>query len=238
MAATTKQLIESALRKLGVLEAGERAQPDMFQDALVDARQMIDSWELEGLKINAYTNEKFIMDAAKRSYSIGPGGDFDTVRPTTIEHANMIDLAGLSVNVDVVGLDIWREIEWKDSQEYTPDYLYYEPSHPVAYIHLSSLPFDNYQLDLMMLKPIADLPDLTEEMTYPPGYERMLKWGLMMELAPEYGKSVPREAIQAYREAVNNVKHINAVYRQRTLEMDAGLVRPQRYDITQGPGVR
>ena len=76
--ATTKRLIEGALRKIGVIAAGEEAEPSEMQDALEIANEWLESLSNEGLLIYALTHESFTLTSA-RTYTFGPGVDFDTV---------------------------------------------------------------------------------------------------------------------------------------------------------------
>ncbi len=232
--ATTKQLIDSALRMIGALASGEDAQPAEVQDALLYAKQMLDSWSNEGLMVNALTHESFTLTGS-RSYTIGPGGNFDTIRPTTIESARIRDAGGLETPVTIASQNIWTGIHLKDTSEYSPSYLYYEPEYPLGRIEFSALPTPNDTLKLITTKPITELPALTEQVSFPPGYERAIRLGLAIELAPEYGKQLDQVIAAQYRQSLAVLKRTNSRTRDLTMQVDSGLVLRGGYDITSGP---
>lgn len=234
--ATTKELIDSALRSIGVLAAGEEAKPDELSDAIQYCKAMLDSWSNDSLMVPAYTREEFTLTSA-RSYTIGPGGDFDTVRPLHLRNMRVRDQGGLETVVTISSLEQWASEPLKDSERYAPSYAYYENTYPLGTIQLSSFTTPGDKLLLISAKPIEELPALTGDVTYPPGYDRAIRLGLAIELAPEYGKEVGAVTGSLYRAAIAGLKRTAAANRVPTLEVDQGLRRSRRFDITHGPGV-
>ena len=234
--ATTKQLIDRALRSIGVLASGEEAKPDELSDALAYAKAMLDSWSNDTLMVPAYTREEFNLTGA-RSYTIGPDGDFDTVRPLSLRHMRVRDDGGLETVVRIASLEQWAREPLKDSERHAPAYAYYENTYPLGRILFSSFTTTGDKLLLVSLKPIADLPALTSDVTYPPGYDRAIQLGLAIELAPEYGKQVSAAQASLYQQAISALKRTSAANRVPSLSVDEGLTRERRYDINHGPGV-
>lgn len=232
--ATTKQLIDGALRTIGVLASGEQAKPSEAQDALQYAKQMLDSWSNEGLLVPALTHESFTL-SSKRTYTIGPGGDFDTVRPTTIENVRIRDAGNLETPVSIASLNLWANISLKDTVVNTPDYVYYEPEYPLGRLEFSCIPTAGDSLKLVTTKPITELPALTESVQFPPGYDKAIRLGLAIELAPEYGVDVSQVVAAGFRQAIMVLKRTNSKTRMGTVEVDSGLVRKNGYDINHGP---
>ncbi|MGM0614768.1 MAG: hypothetical protein ACQES7_04315 [Pseudomonadota bacterium] len=233
--ATTKQLIESAMRTIGVLAAGEEAKPSELQDALEYAKAMLDSWSNETLMVQAYTHESFTLTST-RSYTMGPGGAFDTVRPQHLVNMVIRDSGGLDTPVSITSLEQWASIPRKDTERHSPAYAYFVPEYPLARIEFSAITTPGDTLKLVSAKAIEALPELTAETTYPPGYDRAIRLGLAMELAPEYGKQVDQVLAAQLNQAVTVLKRTNARARIPTLEVDHGLTRRRAYDITHGPG--
>lgn len=232
--ATTKQLIDGALRTIGVLASGEQAKPSEAQDALQYAKQMLDSWSNEGLLVPALTHESFTL-SSKRTYTIGPGGDFDTVRPTTIENVRIRDAGNLETPVSIASLNLWANISLKDTVVNTPDYVYYEPEYPLGRLEFSCIPTAGDTLKLVTTKPITELPALTESVQFPPGYDKAIRLGLAIELAPEYGVEISAAVAAGYRQAIMVLKRTNSKTRMGTVEVDSGLIRKNGYDINHGP---
>lgn len=233
--ATTKQLIDSALRSIGVLESGEEAKPDEVQDALLYATAMLESWSLDGLLVHALEHESFALTGG-RTYTIGTTGDFATVRPVAIESLVLRDSGGLEVEIKQYSLNQWASIPIKDAVRNYPEGFYYEPDYPLGTIYFSSIPDTGDTLKLVSRKLISDLPALGTDLTYPPGYDRAIRLGLAIELSPDYGKAVTPEMAALYRDSLYKLKRAAAASRVPSLQMDAGLVRERSYDITSGPG--
>ena len=154
--ATTKRLIEGALRKIGVLAAGEEAKPSELADALEIANEWLESLSNEGLLVYALTHESFSL-IGQASYTIGTGGDFDTDRPITIEDMRVRDSGGLEEPVEVVSLNIWSGISIKDTTVTFPDYAYYEPEYPLGVIKFDSIPETGNTLKLVSRKQLYRL---------------------------------------------------------------------------------
>lgn len=233
--ATTKRLVESALRSIGVLASGEEARPAELQDALLYAKQMLDSWTNETLLVPALVHEQFDL-VEQNSFTIGPGGDFDTVRPTLIEKLNIREPSGHQVSVDIVGLNTWSDIPIKSNVQTFPRYAYYTSENPLGILRFSAVTAAGNQLVMVSSKPIQDLPELTAKVEFPPGYERAIRLGLALELAPEYGKQIDQVIAAQYSQARKVLKRTNSATRLRELQMDPGLSQPRGYDIYSGPG--
>jgi hypothetical protein len=55
-----------------------------LSNGLILLNNMISSWFAEGLMVPYITLEEFALTIGKSVYSIGDGGEFDTIRPTRI----------------------------------------------------------------------------------------------------------------------------------------------------------
>ena len=232
--ATTKQLIDSALRSIGVIAAGEQAPAHEMNDALLTVKQMLDSWSNDSLAVFALVHEDFPLTGG-RTFTIGPGADFDTVRPFAIEHMRIRDAGGREAMVRLASFNEWAGIALKDTVVTFPWRAYYEPNFPVGTLYFDTIPEPGNLLRMTNRKPLADLPGLTEDMEFPPGYERVIRLGLAMELAPEYGKEISQLAAMQFASAYQAIKRTNSRSRMLTLEVDSALTRSRSYDITHGP---
>jgi len=58
-------------------------------------------------------------------------------------------------------------------------------------------------------KQLTQFANLTTQYTFPPGYNRLLNYGLAMEIAPEYGAKMTPEAQFIAAEAKANVRNRN-----------------------------
>jgi hypothetical protein len=79
MATQVLTIINSALRSIGALEAGETPDPDSANDALVLLNDMIAQWSNERMMIYYVTGVVFPLTPSVKDYTIGPGGTVGAV---------------------------------------------------------------------------------------------------------------------------------------------------------------
>lgn len=232
---TVNELITSSLRVIGAVASGEDAEPSEIQDALLTAKIMMDSWSNQGLLVPAYVHESFVFTGG-RTYTIGTGGDINTNRPISINNVR-INAGDRDVQVTIASMELWASIELKDNVVTYPDYVYYDNQFPLGKLRFSEIPTTGDTLKLVSLKMLADLPAISADMEFPPGYDRAIKYGLALELAPEYGVTVSNLIAAQFRDAISVLKRTNGQSRTGNLRVDGGLLNNNGYyDINDGPG--
>jgi len=172
-------IIESALRKLGIREISQAR----WDDALEAVNQLQYSWG-DNLH-NAPTQEYFTLTAGTASYTIGSGGDFDTVRPVKLISAFIRDSSGNDHEVDFMPLDEYDLICDKDASG-RPTRLYYHPSNTLGIIYFDKAPDSAETFYLTSLKPITAYTLTSETFTMPIEYELAFIYNLTIILADEY----------------------------------------------------
>lgn len=256
MPVTIASLVDQALRKIGALPAGSSAEPEEHRDALAVFRQMLDGWSLEDLMIPYRATERFDLDQSKNFYRMGSGGEFDTVRPETVEVVRVEDIAGQVYLVRETSLEVLaRRTHFSVAR---PSYYVLHRDSLFVSIEFSDYPYDPYVL-VTTRKPfnVVALDDYSEaydgqsgtiypsgftltgiqsEIDFPSGYERAIVNNLAVELSPEYARQPPAQVVAA---AVRSKQLIKARNRPtETLITDGGLERrtwPGFYDVTSGP---
>jgi hypothetical protein len=183
------------MRLLGVLAAGEQPAADEAQDALVTLNDMIDAWKLERLMVYAILPETFQLQAGKKSYTMGPGGDFDTARPVRIDKVNLqytqTNPQPLSLPVHLLNLDQYQAIIVQDTSSTFPTQVYPNDDFPLRTLFFWPVPQIGFPVDVFTWKLINGFADINQTISLPPGYQRALRFNLALELAPEYGKQIP-----------------------------------------------
>jgi len=82
---TAGELINGALRLIGMLAEGETTSSEASADSLVAMQQMIDSWSTERLSIFTTQEQVFTWPAGSLSRTLGPSGDFIGNRPIQLD---------------------------------------------------------------------------------------------------------------------------------------------------------
>lgn len=228
---TWRDLIKGSLRLIGAIAPAENLSADEQADAFKTLKAMLDSWSTEKLIASVITREELALIGSQASYTMGDGGDFDTVRPLRIENAAVL-LNGTEIPVDILNADQWAAISQKDVQSSIPTKLYAEGTSPLETINLWPLPTGVATLVLYSWKPLSELAAVGDEITLPPGYERAIKYNLALELAPEYSREPSALVMNTAMEAKANIKRMNI--KPSFLSTDVGLAGHKRFNIYTG----
>jgi hypothetical protein len=186
MSETANTIIKGALRALGAIATGETPTASEMQDGLEALQMMLRNWSAKNLKIPYITFQAAVFDGSDY-YTIGPGGDIDTVRPVAI-------LGGEAVSYPL------KMIDFNDYQTKAlgPDpgmlqYLWYNPVFPLGELYVWGLTSEPVLLNC--LNALTDPTAITDSMAFPPEYDEAIKWNLAVRLAPEYGKEASQTVI-------------------------------------------
>ncbi len=83
-------LIKAAFLDIGAISAQGQLTAYMGQDGLRRLNNMVSSWETMPLTFPFISREVFPVVANQNTYTIGPGGDFDTVRPQALTGSGLL----------------------------------------------------------------------------------------------------------------------------------------------------
>lgn len=211
---TARSIVTRAMQKIGVLVKSEAPSADEAQDALSSLNALISSWGNDSLNIYARTWESFPMTGAS-SYTIGPSGNFNTIRPTNIISAYLRSV-DIDYPVAVIDDESFNTIPFKSltGVEYV---LNYSNSYPLGVIRPYPIPSASYSLFLLSEKPLTEFATLDTELSMPPGTERALIYNLALELAPEYSQQpdpsvvkIANDSLGLIRSKVAQVRRMDA----------------------------
>lgn len=213
--ATVRKLIKGAMRLINIVQANEEPTADDMDIAVQALDGMVDSWSNDSLMI--YTKNPFNFDTVggKQSYTLGPGGEWNTERPMNIDQAYVHYQGAGSQPVDMpiqLANDAqWASIAVKSVMTTFPTVLYDNGNYPLRTISIWPIPSGVQTLTLWLWQPLLDLTNLDQEVMFPKGYERALRFCLAVELAPEFGKQVAPEVAATAVKAKSEIKGVNTV---------------------------
>ena len=220
---TALQIIQSALRTLGVLASGEAPSAAESSDALLALNNMIDSWSTQSLLIPNQIREVFALVSGQQTYQMGVGAsDFNTSRPMQIIRA-LIQLTNESpvveLPMEILTMEQYAGIILKGSTSVFPLSLYSDNANPMTTISVWPVPTDSSNnLVLYSWKPLVDIAAINTTLSLPPGYQRALIYNLAMELSSEYGRSPSQEVSGFALTSKAEIKRMN--HRPRFLQVD------------------
>jgi hypothetical protein len=229
---TALEIIRGSLRKLGVLAAGESLSSEEASDALRSLNSMLSSWNTQNLIMTGLEIEEFSLTSNKGSYTLGSGGELDTSIPVKTDLAFIKDSNNNEFPIELVDNKKWGEIIDKSTTSTYPSKIYIDENYPLRKVYLYPVPSESSTLILHNFRKLSQISALTTSFSLPDGYERAIEYNLCIELAPEYGKSVPAEIMKVANEALANIKRVNIQNRER--KVDPALVTGGAFDIRVG----
>ena len=113
MILAAQDIIKGAMRALGVLDKSEAPTSDEMNDALQALNMMIDEWSARRLMSTALTRLSFPLAGNQQSYTIGPGGNFNTTVPFDITSAFLRDGYGLDYPLEIMTREVFDSMQDK-----------------------------------------------------------------------------------------------------------------------------
>lgn len=183
--ATAINIIERALRSIGVLATGENPSAEMANDALVSLNDIIAGMANESLTIYQNTQDVLPMTGAA-SYTYGLSGALNSVRPIQVNTAFYRDANSIDYPVDVITLEEYNALGQKTLNTGIPTFIYIDTSYPLATVYVWPQASTG-SLYLNTEKALTEFSSLNASVSLPSGYERMLRYALAAEMMTEYG---------------------------------------------------
>lgn len=222
---TTREMISSSLRKIGVLGAGENMTAEDANDGLDNLNQMLDAWSADGQVIYSRSVDTINLSSGVLSYTMGPSGDINTARPVSITEATITQGGLLMSPLMIWGAETYATLGMPSLQG-IPSNLYVNNSVPLLELKLYPVPIGGLQLNIYSMKKLSDFA-LNDTVVLPPGYEQAIIFNLAVLLAPEYEKEASGTVRNIASDALSTIKRNNQQYPAPTMAVDPML--SQRY---------
>jgi hypothetical protein len=191
---TARTILTATFKDLGVLGQGETMTAPMAQDGLYYLNSLVDQLATQPAAMPFIARQVFDVVANQSTYTMGPGGDFDTTRPTGLTGAGLLLLQSGAPPVEIPrGLltdDAYQAIQLKTltSQLWTD--VYFNPTYAggLASVFLWPTPTTSAnQCVLYRLDVIGGFADLDTAYDFPYGYQQVYEYGTGQLLATPYG---------------------------------------------------
>lgn len=194
---TARTLIARTLRDLGALAAGETPTGTEASDGLLKLNELLEALSLERLMVYAITEVTHALTAGDATYTIGVGGNINTARPERIENAILRENGTqLDIPMRVLTRDEYATLSLKQTQSTWSRWLYNDEAYPLSTLTLWPVPsVSDKTLVLFLWQPLTTIASLDTTINLPPGYTRMLRTNLALELATEYGRPVTNDLL-------------------------------------------
>lgn len=217
MSTTALSMITRSMRLAGVLSKGEQPDADEAQDGLDALNTMLESWSTERL-FAYYIPEETLTLTSASVYTVGPGGDLNTDRPTRIEDANFIrygsGASAYDLPVTTLNFEAYAAIVAKGITSNMAFYMFVDMQYPLLKLKFYPVPTGSGGvLHLFSWKQMQSFASLTDTISLPPGYKRAIEFSLAEEYAAtEYGQAatLSPQVIDIAKKARANIKRINS----------------------------
>jgi hypothetical protein len=226
--ATGLDIVTSAMRKIGAITKNEVPSSDEVNDGIDALNDLLSSWSNESNTVYARQVESFPLNSGVPSYTIGTGGDFNTVRPIKIVSA-YVRLGGTDTPVEIITDEAYGDVPFKNTGGGGSYFLNYTYGFPLGTINLYPVPGAGYTLFLISEKELNNVT-LNADVSFPPGWKRALIYNLAMELAPEYSQQVSPEILNTARQSKAAIER--AIMKTRSMDGTPSL--GNRYNIYSG----
>lgn len=233
--ASAGEIIDGALRLIGVLAEGETPTANTSADALVAMNQMLDSWSTERLSIFSTQDQVFTWPAAAISRTIGPSGDFVGNRPVALDDSTYFRDAstGISYGIKIINQAQYDGIAVKTVTSTYPQLIWLNMSMPDVEMFVYPVPTRALEWHFISVEELAQPATLATELVFPPGYLRAFRYCLACELAPEFGVEPSPTVARIAAVSKRNIKRINDPGDIMSMPYSI-LGQPSRYSIYSG----
>lgn len=238
--ATALDLIDSALREIGVLAASETAPAQDATDALARLNRYLDRLATEKLTIYTRTRTTWTLTSGDGSYTVGPlVTDVVMARPVFVDEVHYIDREtdpDTEYPLDRLTEQAYAAIAQKDQTALRPQAWYYNPTFPNATLILWPAPTDdNLHGAIYAWTALTQIASLATVISLPPGYEEMLLTNLALLLCPTYERQPSPVLVETARETKAAIKRANRRPQDMSFEPAAlGSRGAVAYDIFRG----
>lgn len=219
---TASDLIQRAFRRGRVIGKDEVPAPDEAADALSELNDLLDTWWIDKVMVFHINVEQFALQAGKQSYTMGPGGDFNTTRPVKVVPGCKFTLAGIDRQLDVLTeRRQWDAIPYKAVQA-PPQGLFVDEGFPLATIYFYPTPDAAYPVYINSLARLQNIAALVTAIALPPGYNSLIVNGLAIAICPEYGLEAPASVVRQFNRTYRLLAQMN--YEMPVLAMPTALL--------------
>lgn len=200
--------ITKAMRLIGALAVGETPTSDEANTGFEMLNDILEGWSLENLAVWGAADQTFNTVQGQAVYTIGPGGNFDTVRPVAI-FGGFCNFGGVDFEIQVIDQAAYNRIALKSQQQPIIEQMLYVNEAPLGLLTFYPTPSTNIPVTLSIGRILTQIPTLTTPLVYPPGYSRALRYALAVMIAPEFGIEPSPTIIGIARQSLGAIKVAN-----------------------------
>ena len=208
---TAGELINGALRLIGMLAESEVPSAATSNDALAAMNQMIDSWNTERLSTFSTQDQVFNWAPGLIHRTLGPTGDFVGNRPIQLDDSTYFrdPTNGVSFGIKIINQQQYDGIAVKTVTSTYPQVIWLNMNYPDIEMFVYPVPTKVLEWHFISVDELTQPADLATTLAFPPGYLRAFRYNLACELAPEFGVEPSRQVQRIAMASKRTLKRIN-----------------------------
>lgn len=231
---SAQSLITDALEEIGAFGVGQTLSATYADRGLRRLNAMMSAWKIQSLTVPVMVREVFDTVANQTSYTIGPGANFNTIRPESILAAAVLLTASsppVEVPVGIMTDQAYASLAIKGQTSSQWTAIWYQPTFVTSgwgKIYLWPIPtVSTNDLVLYFLQPLTEFADLTTQYQIPDGYYEAILYNLALRLCNPFGTPVPQDLPELARAAMKNIKRQNV--KQSDMRNEFAMIGTQRF---------
>jgi len=213
---TALQIIEDALGLTRAVGVDQTLTASEVSDCLNALNDLIENWSTQKLAVYGQANQTFNTVSNQKVYTIGPSGDWNTVRPIRIDQPAYSTLpTGSATPVTFPCVPItqaqYNMIGVKDQTQQWPNFYLYVNEFPLGLITLWPVPNQVTAITFSIDRILTQVTSAAATLSFPPGYVKAFKYNLAVEIAPLFGQPVPAKVEATAVSSLADIKRANRV---------------------------
>lgn len=215
---TAIQVLTDAFLKAGIIASGDVLTAEEANDGLRVFNDLLENLSLESQSVYGRSTETFLTVGGQGVYTIGPGGNWNTVRPVRIGSPGYCRYQSVDFPITPIDRADYDALAIKNQPGDIAERFLFLNDVPLGTITLWPVPQYVTSIGLHMDRLLSSISNLTTVLSFPPGYELMIKCLIAEMLAPEYGVQLPPPIAQQAARFKADVKRSNR--RSRSVRFD------------------
>jgi hypothetical protein len=181
---TVLDMIKSSLRLLQVLAPGGVPSNDEAKDAREALNQMLGVWNNDS-RLTMRQHQEFVVASGTQSYVIGSGQTWDGNKPLRIKAVTLRGSDNVRYPIKQINeIDYLRIYDL--TAEGPPTQFYYKPGTSTGTFYFNRTPAQAYTAIISSRNAFSTYTTIGETILVPSGYEKLIRYGLAIELMSEY----------------------------------------------------
>lgn len=202
-------IVNLALREVGVVSLGDSIAPDVAQEALLVLNSIRAGYSL-GTKNNEIYDEVYTATENRLNITLGTDGVTPgdiPVRPARITQIVLMTtgINGLNINLAVRAYEQYRQIPVSNIVS-LPDTAYIDTGYPYQRVWLFPGIATGWALRVQGLKYMTEYEALDDVLVDPPEWFEVMYLELALRLAPKFGVDLPDAVLAQLRSVLKPLK--------------------------------